>query len=113
MTDTTTMMSADPADVEKNKVMAILAYILFFVPILAAKDSPFARFHANQGTWLVIMGVIGNVIGFILTAVVIGACLVPIVNLAWLVYAVLGIVNAAQGKMAVLPGFGSLPTLVK
>ena len=31
--------------------MAILAYfgILVLIPILAAKDSKFARFHANQG----------------------------------------------------------------
>ena len=113
MTDSTTMMSADPADVEKNKVMAIFAYIIFFLPLLAAKDSPFARFHANQGTWLVIIGVVGNVISTLLTAVVIGACLWPIVNLAWLVYAILGIVNASQGKMQVLPGFGTLPTLFK
>lgn len=41
----------DKADVEQNKVMAILAYfgILVLIPILAAKDSKFARFHANQG----------------------------------------------------------------
>jgi len=113
MTDNTTTMTADSADVEKNKVMAILAYILFFVPLLAAKDSPFAKYHANQGTWLVIIGIVGNVIAGLLTVVVIGACLLPIINLAWIVYAVLGIVNAANGKMAALPGFASLPVLVK
>jgi|GEM_PF-4342849 len=39
----------DKADVEQNKVMAILAYfgILVLIPILAAKDSKFARFHAQ------------------------------------------------------------------
>lgn len=46
----------DKADVEQNKVMAILAYfgILVLIPILAAKDSKFARFHANQGLLLCI-----------------------------------------------------------
>src|SRR5471030_1450735 len=38
-------------DVEKNKVFGILAYLgpLCLVPILVAKDSPFAKYHANQG----------------------------------------------------------------
>ena len=41
----------DPADIEANKPMAILSYIwfLFIVPLVAAPQSKFARFHANQG----------------------------------------------------------------
>src|ERR1700754_1359030 len=41
----------DPADVEKNKVFALLSYlgILWLVPLLAAKESPFCKFHCNQG----------------------------------------------------------------
>ncbi|MEI8042594.1 MAG: DUF4339 domain-containing protein [Verrucomicrobiota bacterium] len=41
----------DPADVDKNKIFAVLAYlgILFLVPLLAAKESRFARYHTNQG----------------------------------------------------------------
>ena len=43
--------TADPQDVQANKVMAILAYfgLLVFVPLFAAKESRFARFHTNQG----------------------------------------------------------------
>ena len=39
--------------------MAVLAYfgILVLIPILAAKESKFARFHANQGLILLITGV--------------------------------------------------------
>ena len=42
-----TTLQFDPSDVEKNKVMGVLAYlgILVLIPILAAKESPFARFH--------------------------------------------------------------------
>lgn len=41
----------DPMDIKENKVMAVLAYIglLVLVPIFAAKDSKYARFHATQG----------------------------------------------------------------
>ena len=54
--------AADPtrADIEQNKVFAILAYlgILFLVPLLAAPQSPFARYHTNQGIILFITSLI-------------------------------------------------------
>jgi len=37
----------DPADVEKNKVMAGLAYILFFLSPIACPDSKYGKVHAN------------------------------------------------------------------
>ena len=57
----------DPADIENNKVMAVLAYfgILVLIPIFAAKESKFARFHANQGLVLWLAGIILGVIGVI------------------------------------------------
>jgi hypothetical protein len=42
-------LEVDPDDAEKNKIFGILAYLVFFVPLLAAKDSPYAKYHANQG----------------------------------------------------------------
>ena len=43
---------ADSTDVEKNKALAIVGYIipiLFFIPLVTdAKNSPYAKFHANQ-----------------------------------------------------------------
>ena len=38
-------VTPDPNDVQSNKVMAILAYfgILFLIPLLAAKESAYAR----------------------------------------------------------------------
>lgn len=44
-------------DAQQNKAMGILAYLswLVLVPLLAAKNSPFARFHANQGLALAIV----------------------------------------------------------
>ena len=50
----------DPQDIEENKFMAILAYfgILVIIPILAAKDSKFARFHSNQGLILCITAIL-------------------------------------------------------
>ena len=50
--------TADPQDVQANKVMVILAYfgLFVFVPLFAAKESRFARFHTNQGLIFLIAG---------------------------------------------------------
>ena len=47
----------DQKDIQSNKTMGILAYfgLLVLVPIFAAKNSRFARFHANQGLVLLIV----------------------------------------------------------
>ncbi len=100
----------DPSDIEANKGMAIVAYILFFVPLIAAKNSPFAMYHANQGLTLFLAFAICNVVLGILPFI--GWFLLPLVNLALVVLMVLGIVNAAQGQAKPLPVIGAY-TLIK
>ncbi|HEY8911255.1 MAG TPA: hypothetical protein VIM51_13400 [Desulfosporosinus sp.] len=98
-------LEVDPADVENNKVMAILAYILFFIPLLAAKESKFAMYHANQGLILFLAALIINVVGTIIP--IIGWLIViPLGNLAVVIWAILGIIKAAGGKIAPLPLIG-------
>lgn len=100
-----TYLEVDPSDIEKNKVMAILAYIIFFIPLLAAKESKFAMYHANQGLILFLAAVIINVVGAVIP--IIGwLVIIPLGNLAVLVWAILGIVKAAGGKVAPLPLIG-------
>lgn len=96
--DTTADYSAE--DIEKNKVYAILAYfgILVLIPILAAPNSRFARFHANQGLILFIAAIIFSFVPFVGW----------IFNLITLVFAIMGIVYAAQGKAKELPLIGSI-----
>ena len=50
-------------DVESNKAMAVLSYlgILVLVPLVGAKNSPFARFHTNQGLILCIATILYSV----------------------------------------------------
>lgn len=99
-------------DIEKNKGMAIVAYIIWLIPFLAAKDSKFAMYHAKQGLVLFIAGVIGwavvsvlynfmswSMFGFI-------SLISMFWNIAILVLAILGIINAAQGEAKELPIIG-------
>jgi uncharacterized membrane protein len=100
----------NPADVEKNKTMAILAYILFFLPLLAAKDSPFAMYHANQGLVLFLFSVAVNIVGGIIP--VVGWFVVlPVGCIMALVFMVMGIINAANGQMKPLPLIGGINIL--
>lgn len=101
----------DPADIAKNKGISVLSYfgILFLVPLLAAKDSKFARFHANQGLVLFIADIILYVVSIILGYIpFIGGILSALLSVAILVLVILGIVNAAQGKAKELPLIGSI-----
>ncbi|KJR49239.1 hypothetical protein UF75_0317 [Desulfosporosinus sp. I2] len=50
----------DPSDIEQNKTMAALAYFLFFLPLIACKDSQYGRFYANQGLLVLILSVGGS-----------------------------------------------------
>ncbi|MBP3696889.1 MAG: zinc ribbon domain-containing protein [Clostridia bacterium] len=98
----------DAQDIEKNKVMALLAYIIFLIPLLAAKDSKFARFHANQGLVLFLGGIIASVVAVI---PVIGWIVAPIAGLVITVLAIIGILNALNGRAKELPVIGKFKIL--
>ncbi|HWJ03729.1 MAG TPA: hypothetical protein VNU93_08615 [Verrucomicrobiae bacterium] len=104
-------LQPEQTDVEKNKVYAVLAYLIFFIPLLAAKDSKFATYHANQGLILFLAALIINVAGSIIP--VIGWFLIlPLGDLAILVLAIMGILKAVNGQMAPLPLIGKF-TIIK
>lgn len=97
--------SSASKDVEKNKVFGILAYIglLFLVPLLAAPESRFAKFHANQGLILFIFSVAINCVWIV---PVLGWIVGFFGWIAVVVLAIMGIINAANGKMEKLPLIG-------
>lgn len=104
MTDQDNTALFSPEDIEKNKVVSALAYIIFFLPLIICSDSPFGKYHANQGLLLLLVSIAGNIILGIIP--IIGWVLIPLFSLAVLVFAILGIVNAAGGKAKELPLFG-------
>lgn len=103
---------ADPQDAEKNKAMAIIGYIipiLFFIPLVSdAKNSPFAKFHANQQLNLLLLWVVGQIAGVVLSFIFIGFLIFPIVMIAGLIFMILGIIGASKGEMKELPVIGGI-----
>lgn len=99
----------DPGDIEKNKTMAGLAYLIFFLPLLACPDSQFGRFHANQALLLFILGLGGSMILSLIP--IIGWVLLPVFGLGVLVFAIMGLVNGFGGKGKELPLIGKFRIL--
>ena len=99
---------ADTADVEQNKIMAIVGYIiplLFFVPMLSEKKSPFGMFHANQQLALLITAVIVQIVGTVIP--ILGWFIIlPFGMIAVFVFAIIGIINSSKGEMKPLPLIG-------
>ena len=114
-------MQFDPQDVQKNKVMAILAYfgILVVVPLFAAKESKFARFHANQGLVLLICdaaysvgyGILSSILDHFAHNLSFATLLLGVIPLVLFVFSILGIINAASGKATKLPVVGDFRIL--
>ena len=115
-------------DIQNNKALAVLSYIGIFVliPIFAGKNSPYARYHANQGLvlflaeiiWWVFCSIINLALGFldifgplfwIIHSVVDG--ILGILSLAFLALVIYGIVNAVTGKAKPLPFLGRFTLL--
>lgn len=91
-------------DIEQNKTIAGLAYLLFFLPLLVAPESKYGKFHANQGLILLIFGIAGN---FILGLIpVIGWLLIPLFGAFVLILGIMGMVNGFKGKTNRLPLIG-------
>lgn len=104
-------------DINQNKAMAVLSYfgILVLLPIFLAKESKYARFHANQGLILFIVYFVAIVACITLSNIPILGILFVIIKyliyVACLILAILGIINACNGKAKELPLIGRFKIL--
>ena len=92
--------------------MSILAYFgpLVLIPILAAKDSPFARYHSNQGLLLCIYGIAYSILSGVILAIswrlYFVVSIIGLIGFVFAVLAVIGILNAVNGRAKELPLIG-------
>ena len=104
---------------KKNTVMAMVAYILFFIPLLTKdKNDPFVKFHVKQSLVLLIAGVVVNVGEALLAQLpmlgwVASGMIGLIVSVFFLVLWVMGVMNALNGKMEELPVIGKYADQLK
>lgn len=94
----------DQQDIEKNKMIAGLAYLIFFLPLIICPDSGFGKFHANQALLLLIFSLAGSII--LCFVPIIGWALLPIFTIVILVLFVIGLINGLGGEAKRLPIIG-------
>lgn len=103
-------------DIEANKIIAAVTTIpiMFWLPLVAAKDSGFAKFYANQSLILLIFEFVVSVVSGVVALVpFVGgllSALLGLVNFAAFLYL---LVSALQGKARQLPFIGGLFTAFK
>ncbi len=97
-------------DVQKNKVIAALAYLIFFLPLITANDSAFGKFHANQGLILLISFFVVNIIYII---PILGWIAAPLLSLALIIIGIMGAVSAYNGKAEEMPVIGQFNLINK
>jgi uncharacterized membrane protein len=107
-------------DAANNKGMAVLSYLgaLVLIPLFARKDSPFARFHINQGLVLMfaemilslVKGIVLNVFYDTGTAQKVSlVCTIGIIICC--ILSLIGLIGAAKGKRKELPVIGKIKLL--
>jgi len=112
-----TTKNYEKKDIDDNKSAALVSYIfcLFVIPLLVAKNSKFAHFHANQGLILFICEVGASLAFKLITSIFITilpllsfalGILSGIISIIFLVLSVMGIINAANGVAKELPIIG-------
>jgi len=124
-TETTTEAKFTPEEIEDGKGMAILAWIFWLIPLLAARDKKFAMFHTQQALALWITFIVVYIVLWILILIVSAisdtlTCIISVLGIIpWLfliVFWIMGLISAIQGKAKELPiigKFGSKFNFVK
>lgn len=95
-----------------EKIYSFLSYMLFFgVLIYRMKhESSYVQFHAKQG--MILFGL--SLANFIFMAIpFVGWFLIPLLNIACLVFFVIGATNALNGKNTELPFIGQFAAVIK
>ena len=107
-------------DAAANKTMGILAYIIFFIPLITgdAQKSPFVKFHANQGLVIWLTAIAGGIAVGILTAILgmlrlwfLGPILSAALSIGIIALVVMGIMGASKGEKKELPLVGKFKIL--
>lgn len=90
---------------QDDKIIAAIGYLwlLFLVPLLLKKDNEYCQFHAKQGLVLFVASIIIMIIGII---PVLGWIITFFGWIIIVIFALLGFVNALQGRKWEIPYLG-------
>ncbi|MBX7042207.1 MAG: hypothetical protein K1X85_04815 [Ignavibacteria bacterium] len=102
MSESTRNVSATPEQIESGKTMAVVSYIIFFIPLLMddMRKNPFVMYHTEQSIVLLLLNIAAGIVGTLTCGIGL------ILYIPWLILLIMGIMNAANGQMKPLPVIG-------
>ena len=112
MAESTRQLNITSEEIESGKTMAFVAYLIFFIPLLMEdmKKNKFVMYHTEQSIVLLIFNIIAAIIGTVTCGIGL------ILYIPWLIFFIIGIMNAFKGAVKPLPligQFGEKFNLVK
>ena len=112
MADTTRNLNITPEEIQQGKTMAIIAYLIFFIPLLMddMRKNNFVMFHTEQSIVLLLLNIAAGIVGTITCGIGL------VLYIPWLIFLIMGIMNAANGEVKELPligQYGKMFNLVK
>lgn len=102
MSDSVRNLDITQEEIQSGKTMAIVSYLIFFVPLLMddMRKNKFVMFHTEQAIILLLLNIAAGILGTI-------TCGIGLVRyIPWLIFLIMGIMNAANGEVKVLPVIG-------
>lgn len=99
-------------DINQNRLYGAISYlwILCLIPLIWKRDSHFAQHHGKQGLVLLIAEFFATLVGWI---PLIGYYLSAVLGLGLAILALLGIINALDGKFWEMPTLGRYARKIK
>ena len=99
------MAASNAPHADERRGMAAISYlgVLCLIPLIFAKDSAFAQYHAKQGLVLAIIGIVVRMLADLLWRVPFGGALTSLVYIALLVITIMGILKALKGEKFEIP----------
>lgn len=112
MAESTRQVNFTQEDVNNGKTMAIIAYLIFFIPLLMddMKRNNFVMYHTEQSIVLLIVNILAGIVGTITCGIGF------ILYIPWIIFLIMGMMNASKGECKPLPmvgQFGEKFNLVK
>lgn len=106
------MENFDLEDINKNRYVACISYVslLFILPLLIVRDSPFVKEHAKQGMVLFLFEVISTIIYYF---PIFGKFLGSLILIVCFVFSVIGFLVALTGGFIAFPVIYDLAKEIK
>ena len=95
-------LNITPEEIQSGKTMAIIAYLIFFSPLLMddMRKNKFVMLHTEQSIVLLILNIAAGIVGTITCGIGL------VLYIPWLILLIMGIMNAANGEVKPLPLIG-------